>query len=64
MRDTHNTMATQIAPLMAQALLAAESTRDLGEIIVDWNHADDAHLVAPTVFQADLPRVCPPDLHR
>ena len=52
MRDTHNTMATQIAPLMAQALLAAESTRDLGEIIVDWNHADDANLVAPTVFQA------------
>jgi penicillin amidase len=52
MRDTHNSMAAQIAPLMAHALLAAEDTRDLGQILADWNHADDVGLVAPTVFQA------------
>lgn len=52
MRDTRNMMAVQIAPLMAGALLAAEDTRDLGSILADWNHADDADRVAPTVFQA------------
>lgn len=52
MRDTQNNMAAGIAPLMAQALLAAKDTRDLGEILADWNHADDVGLVAPTVFQA------------
>ena len=52
MRDTQNIMAAQIAPLMAQALLAADDTRDLGQILAGWNHADDAELVAPTVFQA------------
>ncbi len=52
MRDTQNTMAAQIAPVMAQALLAADDTRDLGQLLADWNHADDAGLVAPTVFQA------------
>ena len=52
MRDTQNTMAAQIAPVMAQALLAADDSRDLGQLLADWNHADDAGLVAPTVFQA------------
>jgi penicillin amidase len=52
MRDTQNIMATQIAPLMAQALLAADDTRDLGQTLAVWNHADDVELVAPTVFQA------------
>lgn len=52
MRDTRNSMAAQIAPLMAQALLATEDTRDLGQMLADWNHADDVGLIAPTVFQA------------
>lgn len=52
MRDIRNSMAAQLAPLMAQALLAADDTRDLGQILANWNHADDVELIAPTVFQA------------
>jgi penicillin amidase len=52
MRDTRNSMAEQLAPVMAKALLAAEDTRALGEVLAGWNHVDDVELVAPTVFQA------------
>jgi penicillin amidase len=51
-RDTLNTMARTIAPIMARALMQDPDTRPMGEILDDWDFQDDPDAVAPTLFQA------------
>jgi penicillin amidase len=51
-RDTFNSMAVTIAPVMAKALLSHDDTRSLGEILSDWDYHDDLDQAAPTIFQA------------
>ncbi len=50
--DTKNTMAEQLAPLMVSALAARDDTREMAEILRDWNFRDQPDAVAPTIFQA------------
>ncbi len=50
--DVKNTLAVRIAPIMAKALVANRETRDLGGILLNWDHTDDPDLVGPTVFQS------------
>ncbi len=50
-RDVKNLMAAKIAPVMAKALLAHEDTKDMGEILSNWNFMDEPDLAAPTIFQ-------------
>jgi len=52
MWDVRNTMAAEIAPVMAQALAAADETRDMAMILQDWDFEDDAEAVAPSIFHA------------
>jgi penicillin amidase len=47
-----NTMARKIAPLMANALLAHEKTKRMGQLLSGWDHRDDPDKVAPTIFHA------------
>ena len=51
-RDTMNLMAKKIAPGMARALIAHEDTRELGQVLSQWDHLDDTDKAAPTIFQA------------
>lgn len=51
-RDTLNTMAAAIAPVMAKALTAHADTRKMGQILAEWDFHDDPDLAAPTIFQA------------
>lgn len=51
-RDTFNSMAEKIAPVMARALLAGDETRKMGQILADWDFFDDADQAAPAVFQS------------
>jgi penicillin amidase len=50
--DTGNTLAQRVAPLMVNALADDAETRELADILADWDYMDDADAVAPTVFQA------------
>ncbi len=52
MWDTRNTMAAELAPLMAAALDRHEDTRDLAEVLRTWDMRDAPDAVAPTIFQA------------
>jgi penicillin amidase len=52
MWDTKNTMAAQIAPLMASALATHEDTRRMAEVLRAWDLTDSPDAVAPTIFQA------------
>jgi penicillin amidase len=52
MHDAKNMMAEKIAPIMAQALLPHDDTKEMGEILSHWNRVDDQTLAAPTIFQA------------
>ena len=47
-----NLMAREIAPIMATALLARQDTKELGEILSQWDYLDRTDLAAPTIFQA------------
>jgi penicillin amidase len=51
-RDTLNTMAAAIAPVMAKALAQHADTRKMGQILAEWDHHDDPDMAAPTIFQA------------
>jgi len=51
-RDTLNLMAKTIAPLMAEALLAHDETRRMGQILSRWDYHDNTDSSAPTIFQA------------
>ncbi|MEJ2717844.1 MAG: penicillin acylase family protein [Deltaproteobacteria bacterium] len=50
-RDTKNLMAEQMAPVFAQALLAHEDTKEMGQILSAWDHRDDTDQAGATVFQ-------------
>ncbi len=50
-RDTGNAMARRIAPVMAQTLLEDPTTKDLGQILADWDFKDDPDKAGPLVFQ-------------
>ena len=51
-RDSMNLMAREIAPIMANALLARQDTKELGEILSRWDYLDHTDQAAPTIFQA------------
>jgi penicillin amidase len=51
-RDGVNLMAKRISPIMAQALLAHEDTKQMGRILSEWDFVDHPDKAAPTVFQS------------
>ncbi len=51
-RDTKNTMAQAVSPIMARALISYPDTKEIGEILSTWNYRDDPNQIAPTLFQA------------
>jgi penicillin amidase len=51
-RDTGNVMARRIAPVMAGILLSNPDTKDLGQILADWNFKDDPEKAGPLIFQS------------
>ena len=51
-RDTMNLMAKKIAPLMARALTTHEDTREIGQVLSQWDYLDGPDKAAPTIFQA------------
>jgi penicillin amidase len=51
-RDTLNLMAKTIAPILSRVLLAHGDTNEMGQILADWDFADEPDKAAPTVFQA------------
>jgi penicillin amidase len=51
-RDTVNLMAKQIAPIMAQALLAHKDTKAMGQILSEWDFSDHPDKTAPAVFHS------------
>ena len=50
-RDDLNTMARQIAPIMARALKAQKDTQEMGNILASWDFRDNPAKAAPTIFQ-------------
>jgi len=52
MWDTKNTMAAELAPIMASALAADEQTRVMADVLLAWDSMDEPDAVAPTIFQA------------
>nr|WP_320191839.1 penicillin acylase family protein [uncultured Desulfobacter sp.] len=50
-RDTGNVMARHIAPIMSRIFLANGETKDLGQILADWDFKDDPEKAAPLIFQ-------------
>jgi penicillin amidase len=51
-RDAVNLMAKEIAPIMAQALRKHEATKELGNILSQWDYVDHPDQPAPIIFQA------------
>jgi penicillin amidase len=51
-RDAVNLMAKKISPIMAQALLAHDDTKQMGRILSEWDFRDHPDEAAPTVFQS------------
>lgn len=51
-RDTMNLMAKQIAPLIARVLINHDDTKQMGQILSQWNYRDDIDKAAPTIFQS------------
>ena len=51
-RDAVNLMAKEIAPIMAQALRKHEATKELGDILSQWDYVDHPDQPAPIIFQA------------
>lgn len=49
--DVENLLARRIAPIFADALLAHDATRDLGEVLESWDHRDEVDAAGPVVFQ-------------
>ncbi|MEM6914185.1 MAG: penicillin acylase family protein, partial [Pseudomonadota bacterium] len=50
--DTENLFARDLAPILADALNSAEGEelQEFGRVLQEWNHQDNADLLAPTVF--------------
>jgi penicillin amidase len=54
-RDTKNLMAEKIAPIMGNALLEEDETREMGQILLDWDFFDDTNLErGPCLFAAPV----------
>jgi len=51
-RDIMNLMAKKIAPVVARALIAHDDTKQMGQILSQWDYLDDIDKAAPTIFQA------------
>jgi len=51
-RDTMNLMAKKIAPLIGKVLIAHDDTKQMGQILSQWDYLDDIHKAAPTIFQS------------
>jgi penicillin amidase len=51
-RDTGNTLAQVMVPIMAPVLQAHEKTRAIGILLAQWDCHDDVDRVAPTLFHA------------
>jgi len=51
-RDIMNLMAKKIAPIMAKVLITHENTKQMGNILSQWDYLDDPDKAAPTIFQA------------
>ncbi len=47
-----NLMAKQIAPLIARVLINHDDTKQMGQILSQWNYRDDIDKAAPTIFQS------------
>jgi penicillin amidase len=52
MRDTKNTMAAKLAPVMAAILKSDAQTAPLGSLLASWDFKDDPEKAAPLIFQA------------
>ncbi len=51
-RDTVNLMAERLAPFMVDTLAGADETKELAEILRQWNHRDDIDAAGATIFHA------------
>ncbi len=51
-QDTMNVLAKRITPIMVEALMPHEDTRELGRILAAWDFRDDTDKIGPTVFHA------------
>jgi len=51
-RDRINLMAKKIAPLMGKMLITHNDTKQMGQILSQWNYLDDIDKAAPTIFQS------------
>jgi penicillin amidase len=51
-RDALNLMAKKIAPILSRVLLAREDTRQMGQILSEWEYVDSPDKAAPTIFQS------------
>ncbi len=51
LRDTKNTMAAELVPIMAAALAAHDDTRKMADLLRTWDRMDRPDAVAPTIFQ-------------
>jgi len=51
-RDSINLMAKKIAPLIAKVLIAYDDTKQMGQILSQWDYLDDIDKAAPTIFHS------------
>ncbi len=51
-RDTMNLMAKKIAPVIAKVLITHDDTKQMAQILSQWDYMDDIDRAAPTIFQA------------
>jgi len=51
-RDIMNLMAKKIAPIMVKVLIAHDDTKQMGEILSQWDYRDDIDKTGPTIFQS------------
>ena len=50
-RDSYNTLAASLAPVYSEKLLNDPETKEIGQILLDWDFVDDKEAVAPAIFQ-------------
>lgn len=50
-RDSKNTLAEHIAPILAKVLLSYDDTKALGQALSQWDFDDDKEKSAPAIFQ-------------
>jgi len=50
--DTLNLMAKKIAPVIARTLITHDDTKQMAQILSQWDYMDDIDRAAPTIFQA------------